>query len=143
VRLWQSDIDAAESAFLRALACRDADEDGRRAQVFAHVNLAYVARQRGRLDAASSSARRATALAEELGEDPLFGIFAELCVETDRLADAGTTRVAATLRRLCDLPSGIERVRDALRLENNRPVRDALVAAGLSESFPAVFESAS
>jgi len=141
VRLWQSDVDAAEAAFLRTLACRDADEDGRRAQVFAHVNLAYVQRQRRRWDAADLSARRAVALAEELGEDPLFGLFAQLCIAVDRVAESGVGAVERVVARLIALPSGTARLRDALALENNKPVRDALRDAGIGASHPALFDA--
>jgi hypothetical protein len=43
--------------------------------------------------------------------------------------------------RLIALPSGTARLRDALALENNKPVRDALRDAGIGASHPALFDA--
>lgn len=136
VRLWKSDLDGAEEAFLRSLACRDPDEDGRRAQMFAHVNLGYVHRQRGQFDKAVAAARRAAILSEELGEDPLFGWFAQFCFEIERPDGTGLKAAEGVFRKLMALPDGYRRVCQALALENNRPVVESLKSTGFAAAHP-------
>ena len=136
IRLWKSDLDGAEEALLRTLACRDPDEDGRRAQAFAHVNLGYVYRQRGQFDKAVSAARRAAILAEEIGEDPLFGWFAQFCFEIERPDGSGLVTAERILENLVALPDGYRRIRSALALENNRPVVESLKSTGFAKAHP-------
>ncbi|HYC76960.1 MAG TPA: tetratricopeptide repeat protein [Planctomycetota bacterium] len=128
IHLWQNRPDDAEQSFLRTLAAPARDQDDRVFKAFAHCNLAYLSHQKGDLQGAVRSARRSVAVSEEIGEAPYFGLFAMLYFNVLR-RDEGEAAAREALAKMLTLPDGAKWLGDALRLENNRTIADALRAS--------------
>ena len=129
----KEDFDAAEEAFSRVLAAPDG---ARNTRSWAHCNLGYVHKHRGDLDRAIRSARRSVVLAEEDGKDPFFGRFAGLYFASLRQGEGDASTADGLIDDILRSPGGLERMRQALTLETNRPIDETLRGTGVYERFP-------
>lgn len=126
-------FDDAEVAFKQVLALGDA---AREVRAFAHCSLSYIQKHRGDLDAAIKSARRSAVLAEEDGEDPYFGRFAEVYLRLLRGQEGDEAAAAGELDRILALADGAERFHRDLHAAQNAPVLKAFRASSLAGRYP-------
>ena len=141
IHIWQGRPSDAEAAFLRTLAADAPHAEDRVFKAFAHCNLGYLSREKGDLRGAVQSARRSVAIAEEIGEDAFYGLFA-LVYFLVLEGPAAEAKAREAFEKLSGLERGLERFAEAVRFENNRAIAEVLRASFVGREHPASLPAA-
>lgn len=118
----------SKRAFLQALGQPEGQQDVRS---FANCTLAYIYKHEGDLDRAVAAAHRSQTLAAEDGKDRFFGLLAEIYTRLLRGGPGDGEAARERLSEILALPSGRERLREALQASYNEPILRAFEQSGL------------